>query len=399
MRPTERRLLFFLGLGACRGEAPDALGGQQIDQLVDSLRPSVEKAVGLPFKTPPRSAMVTKDQVREYLMAKVEKEFPPERLEGVQAAYRLLGLIPDTLDLKRLLLDLYSEQVAGYYDPETGVLYAVQGGDQTQLRLVMAHEMVHALQHQYLPLDSLMLQQGDGDRLAASQAVLEGHATIASIRILAPLADVVDSPEFWDTYREQVRNQQRTMPVFAKAPLVLREGLIFPYLGGAEFMQWWSRNEGTALPLGSQLPLSTEQVLHPERYLRKDLPIPIRFADSTAEVLYEDTLGELEIDILLAVLRGSEEAALAVPLGWGGDRYRVYRTPDGPALVWYLVWDGQPMADRFRQQMTSGFIRRARSGYRVTVEAMTIGGKPGLRIVHAPLAWPGRIPLPAVRLP
>jgi hypothetical protein len=397
MRPIGRRLLFLLALAACRGEAPGPLGGQQIDQLVDSLRPSVEQAVGLPFKTPPRSAMVTRDQVREYLMAKVAKEFPPERLDGVQTAYRLLGLIPDTLDLRRLLLDLYSEQVAGYYDPETGMLYAVQGGDQTQLRLVMAHEMVHALQHQYLPLDSLMLQQGDGDRLAASQAVLEGHATIASIRILAPQADVMNSPDFWDTYREQVRNQQRTMPVFAKAPLVLREGLIFPYLGGAEFMLWWSQNERTALPLGSQLPLSTEQVLHPDRYLGRDLPVPIRFADSTTDVLYEDTLGELEIDILLAVLRGSEAAALAVPLGWGGDRYRVYRTPDGPALIWYLVWDGQPMADRFRQQMAAGFIRRAHSGYRVTVEPVAIGGRPGLRIVHAPLAWPGRIPLPAVR--
>ena len=397
MRSTGRRLLLLLGLGACRGEAPATLGGQQIDRLVDSLRPSVEKAVGLPFKTPPRSAMVTKDEVRAYLMSKVQKEFPPERLEGVQAAYRLLGLIPDTLDLKRLLLDLYSEQVAGYYDPETGVLYAVQGGEQTQLRLVMAHEMVHALQHQYLPLDSLMLQHGDGDRLAASQAVLEGHATIASIRILAPQADVVNSPDFWDTYREQVRNQQRTMPVFAKAPLILREGLIFPYLGGAEFMRWWSQNGHAALPLGSQLPLSTEQVLHPERYVGKDNPVVVRFADSTADVLYEDTLGELEIDILLAVLRGSEEAALAVPLGWGGDRYRVYRTPDGPALVWYLAWDGQPMADRFRQQMTSGFIPRARPGYRASVEALTIGGKPGLRIVHAPLAWPGRMALPAVR--
>jgi hypothetical protein len=208
---------------------------------------------------------------------------------------------------------------------------------------------------------------------------------------------VVNSPDFWDTYREQVRNQQRTMPVFAKAPLILREGLIFPYLGGAEFMLWWSQNGHAVLPLGSQLPLSTEQVLHPERYVGKDTPVLVRFADSTADVLYEDTLGELEIDILLAVLRGSEEAALAVPLGWGGDRYRVYRTPDGPALVWYLAWDGQPMADRFRQQMTSGFIPRARPGYRASVEALTIGGKPGLRIVHAPLAWPGRMALPAVR--
>jgi hypothetical protein len=357
---------------------------------VDSLRPSVEKAVGLPFKTPPRSAMVTKEQVREYLAGKVQKEFPAERVEGVQAAYRLLGLLPDSLDLKRLLLDLYAEQVAGYYDPETGVLYGVQGGDRTQLRLVMAHEMVHALQHQYLPLDSLMLQQGDGDRLAASQAVLEGHATIASIRILAPQADILNSADFWDSYRDQVRNQQRIMPVFAKAPLILREGLIFPYLGGAEFMRWWAANRKEALPIGALIPVSTEQVLHPDRYAGQDLPVRVAFADSSTNVMYEDTLGELETQILLAVLRGAESASLDSPLGWGGDRYRVYRTPDGPALVWLTAWDGQAQADRFRERMASGFVARARPGYRVTVTPELVAGKPGVRITNAPLSFRAR---------
>lgn len=387
--------LAFLTLAACRGEAPNTLGAQQIDAMVDSLRPSVEAAVGLPFKTPPRSALVTRDQVRDYLLAKVQKEYPPERIAGVESAYRLLQLLPDTLDLKRLLLDLYSEQVAGYYDPDSSLLYAVRGGDRSQLRLVMAHEMVHALQHQYLPLDSLMLQQGNGDRLAAAQAVLEGHATIASIRILAPGNDVLDTPGFWETYREQVRNQQKTMPVFAGAPLILREGLIFPYLAGAEFMRWWAANRTEALPIGTRLPLSTEQVLHPDRYGSSDLPVAVAFADSTGTVVHEDTLGELEIQVLLAVLRDANEAVLDRPIGWGGDRYRVYQTPDGPALVWYSAWDSQPLADRFLEQLREGFVPRARPGYKASADAVLVSGKPGVRLVHAPEDWSGWSNLPA----
>ena len=376
---------FLVAVVGCRG-TPKSSGTtpEEIARLVDSLQPTVERAVGLAFKTPPQSQLVTRDQVREYLLAKVQKEYPAEKLEGVQAAYRLLHLIPDSLDLRKLILDLYAEQVAGYYDPDSSLLYAVQGADRAQLRLIMAHELVHALQHQYLPLDSVMVQRGNGDRLAAAQAVLEGHATIASVRVLAPDPAVLEAADFWETYRDQVRHQQQTMPVFSQAPLVLKESLIFPYLGGAEFMRWWDANRPEALPIGAQLPLSTEQVLHPERYAAADIPVEVAFADSSAEVMYEDTLGELEIQILLAVLRGGDVATVDRPIGWGGDRYRVYRTPGGPALVWLTAWDSQPQADRFREAMAGAFAARRKPGYDVAVTAEVIAGRPGVRVDHRP---------------
>jgi hypothetical protein len=301
----------------------------------------------------------------------------------MQAAYRLFGLLPDTLDLERLLLDLYGEQVAGYYDPETSTLYGVEGGDRTQLRLILAHELVHALQHQYLPLDTLMSAKGNGDRTAATQAVLEGHATLASIALLAPGVDVVHTQEFWDTYKEQVRSQQSTMPIFAKAPLVLRESLIFPYVSGAEFMRWWAQTDHPPLPSRSELPVSTEQVLHPDRY-PADQPVPVGFPDSTATVLFEDTFGELETQILLASFRGGSQATTDLPIGWGGDRYRVYETAAGPALVWLTVWDGEPQRDRFKAAAQEGFGKLGRPGYRVSVEAVSLAGRPGVRVEHRP---------------
>ncbi len=77
-------------------------------------------------------------------------------MRGLETTYRLFGLLPDTLQLRALLLDLYTEQVAGYYDPDSATLFAVADADPAQLRLVLAHEMIHALQGQYLPLDSIL---------------------------------------------------------------------------------------------------------------------------------------------------------------------------------------------------------------------------------------------------
>ena len=77
-------------------------------------------------------------------------------MRGLETAYRLFGLLPDTLQLRALLLDLYAEQVAGYYDPDSATLFGVGRRRREQLRLVLAHEMVHALQGQYIPLDSIL---------------------------------------------------------------------------------------------------------------------------------------------------------------------------------------------------------------------------------------------------
>lgn len=390
--------VFLLGatLLGCRG-APRSDGTADIGRLVDSLMPPVEQAVGLEFTSTPRSAMVSREDVRRYILQRLDTEFPPSRREGVQAAYRLFGLLPDTLDLEALLLDLYTEQVAGYYDPRTSTLYGVIGGDGAQLRLVLAHELVHALQHQYLPLDTLMQSGDDGDRTAATQAVLEGHATLASIALMAGGTGLTEAPEFWENYREQVRASQRQMPVFARSPLVLREALIFPYVGGAEFMRWWRMTKGTPLPGRTELPRSTEQVLHPARY-PADAPVPIRFTDSATAVQFEDTLGELEAAVMLAAFRGASQASYDLPLGWGGDRYRLYRTPGGPALVWYSVWDSPAQRDRFQGTIEPGFGAIHRTGYRAQVASVDQEGRPGLRVVHAPTGWDGWNDLPGVRI-
>ncbi len=382
---------------ACRGKPVRAQRDAGLAHLVDSLKPAVERAAGLRFKRTPNSALRSREQVRNYLIAKLRQELPPERVRGVEAAYRLLGMLPDTLDLERLLVDLYSEQVAGFYDPDSTMFFGVAGADPLQLKLVLAHEMVHALQGQYLPLDSILHDIHSNDRLTAAQAVLEGQATLVSIRVLSPGQDVTAEPEFWEAYRQQVTAQQGSMPVFARAPLLVRETLLFPYLDGAEFMRWWATSPfADSLPSGPRMPASTEQILHPDRYLKHDQPVPLRFTGGPAR-LYQDGLGEMEILVLEAQLQGQGEMPRpVVPLGWGGDLYGVYDTPAGPALVWYAVWDDARSADRFATG-TGGRLRaRSRPGYRARFDRLLLEGRPATRFVLAPLAWSGWKALPEV---
>jgi hypothetical protein len=378
----------LLGVAAaCRGQSRGRPEETVLQQLVDSLRVPVERAAKLRFRTPPRSALRSREQVRSYLLAKLDQELPPARMRGLETAYRLFGLLPDTLQLRGLLLDLYAEQVAGYYDPDSSMLFGVAGAEREQLRLVLAHEMVHALQGQYLPLDSILDATANNDRLTAAQSILEGQATLASIEVLAPGQHVTELPQFWEMYRDQVREKQSLMPVFARAPLIVREALIFPYLDGAEFMHWWNTaGPRDTLPYGPRMPVSTEQVLHPERYARGDRPAVLAFGADSG-VVYDDVLGEAEIRVLLASLAGSDEVQTVVPIGWGGDRFRVYDAAGGPALVWYAAWDDQRSADRFVRTAGPALRRTARAGYRASFEPVTLDARPAVRYVLAPEGW------------
>lgn len=387
-----RRSLFALVmLGACRGPAPARPTGREpsASALVDELRAGVEKSTGLTFKNPIKSVMRSREEVRQYLLDKLQQEFPPSRQAGLEAEYKLLGMIPDSTNLRQLLLDVLTEQVAGYYDPETSTLVGVSGASADSLRLVFSHELVHALQHQYLPLDSLMHIRTNADQQAAAQAILEGHATYGSLIYLAPDKSIIRQPGFWEMAREQVRSATASMPEFAKAPMVIREGLVFPYLNGAEFMRWWdSAHADRPLPTLAEMPQSTEQILHPDRYARHDNPVPVRFAAADDSVLYEDTMGEFELQLLDVVTRGGrEDAQDAAPIGWGGDRFRVYQTPDGPALVWYIVWDDSQSAQRFLRGTGGLLERKEKAGYRTMVEAIERAGPATTRVMIAPLNW------------
>ncbi len=386
-------LAALLASGCTREQTQDK---NQIHVMAEQVIPRVERAVGLPFKEPPGIAVRSRSEVHGYLTRKLDSDFPPDELERVSIAYRLFGFIPDTLDLRSLLLALYTEQVVGYFDPDSSMLYVVEGTDPFQLRVVLAHELVHALQGQYVALDSILSIRHENDRKAAAQAVMEGQATLASLIALMPDQDLSAMGDFWQEYRTTVRAQQLQMPVLASAPLVIREGLIFPYLAGADFARWFASNYRDTVPFGPRLPTSTEQILHPEHYFKGDRPVDLHVIGD--DPIYRDNLGEFETRILLTGLSGSESVGATGALGWGGDRYAVFEAKAGFALVWWTVWDTEPIAARFANLIGREWGKLSKTGRRHVVEQMAIDGHAGVRLVDAPLDWAGWKKLPRVQV-
>ncbi|HEY4953655.1 MAG TPA: hypothetical protein VII02_02100, partial [Gemmatimonadaceae bacterium] len=245
-------------VGACREKPPEYAGpyGKQVAEAV----PRIETAVGLKFKTPPRVEARSKEQVRDFVTRQFRDPQSLREFNGIEAAYKRLGMVPDTLDLKKFLVDLLTEQIVGYYDPKTKVLYVVNGSPPEAASITITHELVHALQDQYISLDSTQKVEGQNDRQSAAQAVFEGQAVYEQIAAMLGGNNVaVNLPGGWDRVREMIRDNQSSMPVFASAPVVIQETLIFPYLSGAEFVRnFKERNPGKSIY--KDMPQSTEQI-------------------------------------------------------------------------------------------------------------------------------------------
>ena len=395
-------LLGWVGAGStgCEKRAQEVRGEAELRQSVQQMMPAVERATRLRFKQRPVVLRRTRAQVRDYVIHKFDDDLPPAELAGAQAAYRLFGLIPDSLDLRRSMVDLLTEQVAGYFDPDSNALYIPTDIDPSQARLVISHELVHALQHQYLNLDSLVELKRQNDRRTAAQSILEGQATLAQILVLMPEQRIESLPNFWDL-RTALGAQQEGMKVFGSAPLWLRESIIFPYLGGAEFVRWFDREYPGKQPYGALMPISTEQILHPARYAAGDRPDRLAFESPSPDtVRYEDGLGEFEIRLLLEQYLGDDSTAALVATGWNGDRYRVLgRGAD--VLVWYTLWDDAASGARFFRGLERAWAKRRTGGpavRRSEIKQLALSGVPVVRLVDAPARWSGWRHVPAIRV-
>ncbi len=400
-RLTSLALLVSAALPAPRlpGQHLAAQAPPPLDALVDSLQPYVEGAARLRFKERPRYGWRTEAEIRRYIERSSERMGGPERLGQVALAYHLLGLLPDTASFRRGVSNLYVAQLRGLYDPETDTLYCRTGLNAAQLREVLTHELVHALQDQHTDLSALLQPGMENDARFAARAAVEGQAMFATLRLLAGGRNLVGYSGLWNWITASLRLGQGQSAEFQRAPRLLREGLVAPYLYGAQFMSYWQGTElADSTPFGERLPRSSEQILHPERYVRGDGPVALAFADGTERVITEDVVGEFEIHLLGAQLGGDLAGGAPPAIGWGGDRYRVYRSDAGPALVWYLVWDDAESALRFRAGTGARLAMRRKPGWRATLDTLELDGRPATRYVWAPAAWEGWAELPPVKL-
>lgn len=356
---------------ATNGDTEPLLADSTLARMLEEIQPTVERTSGITASAPLNVAVTNEARLRAYLEAQLGTQLSDEKASALTSVYSRLGLVPEDLDLRELLTKLLQEQVIGYYDPISDTLFVHDRVPPADLEPVLAHELVHALQDQYVPLDSLAESfEGRSDPVGAYQAAVEGHATFSMMewqfgQMTGSEVDLTSMPDLGPTLAAidlTALGDFGSADVLAAAPAVIREGLIFPYISGLLFFQrGWSAQPDRPLPFGDRLPESTEQILHVERWTEGDSPTFLAFeADTPAgwDEVYGSDLGEFETRVFLREFLEDEEMADGAAAGWDGDAYRLLRRGGDEVLIWVSVWDSAADAAEFETAVRQAYAAR-----------------------------------------
>jgi len=378
--------ILLVSLG-CRGSVDDALvtsSDPRLERIAVRILPELASRSGMELRAPVRVERRSRVDLERYLEFKIDDEFPEDRAALLSEAYWLLGLVPHDMDLRATLKGVYLEQIAGFYDPDSTTLFVLDDQPDEAIESLLVHELVHAIQDQSTDLDAITAPGLSSDRRAAAQAAIEGHATLVMFDFLmqdrgSRASDLMDVPDFSERLGPALEAVRSQSPALTEAPLVLQEAVLFPYRGGVGFVEaLWKDRGGRPPPFGPDLPNSTEQILHPENFaggqrdVARDIEVSVEAGWSR---LYEDTLGELELGILLETVGASR----AMALGWGGDRYVLIDDGDGHrSLAWFGVWDTPQQRDRFVRELEPRLFALPTPA---SLTALEIGGLPATSLL------------------
>ena len=371
-----------LALACCGGrEATDTTmvisSDPELRALVASLLPDLAARSGLQLREPIRVERRSRGELEGYLRGKLDEELSEEEEGYLTRAYALLGLVPEDLDLRGLLLSVYTEQIAGFYDPDSTALFVLDDQPTETLTTLLVHELVHAVQDQAADLNAITDKDRGNDHQTAAQAAIEGHATVVMLEYMmeqlqdSPV-DLSEIPDFAAQLRPELDAVRGQYPALASAPRVIQEAMLFPYLEGAAFVQaLWQAEDGRPAPFGPYLPKSTEQIIDPSKlgFAGRDDPTPVGLRVPGRSIVLEDELGQLETGIFLEELAGTEAGDAAV--GWDGDRFALL--DGGGGLVWVTVWDDFVARDRFVTRV-GGRIQDLPA--EAVVEGVEVSGRP-----------------------
>lgn len=321
--------------------------------LMDTIQRQVSALRGLKPKRPVERTVLTQAELRDFILTKLAEDYPQEEARNDAVTLSAFGLIDPQMDLYDFYVDLYSEQIAGFYDSEEEKLYVIS--DLARFgpieKTTFAHEYEHALQDQYYDLDNLGLDdQADSQRSEAIRALAEGDAVLLMQQYVQAHFGPQDLAELLRQLGQADQSQ------FANAPPVFQQELQFPYTYGLQFVQdFYDQGGWTAVDeVWADPPVSTEQILHPDRYRAGDAPRPVTLSPLTDtlgsgwRLIEEDTLGEFLLRVVLEAEIAAPDAADAAE-GWGGDRYAVYHNArqSQTLLALHLVWDTNADATEF----------------------------------------------------
>lgn len=351
---------------AASGAQDNAHGSAEFARTADEILQQMSDLLQLPIKHPLKKSLRSKDEIGAYLIREENEDKNDAQRYADRKSLEAFGLIPKDFPLDSFMLDVLTDQIAGLYDPKAGEFYIADWIPADEQKTVMAHELTHALVDQSFRLDDwIKAARPNDDAELARDSVSEGSAIAAMIdySLLDQKITVRELPDVTGIIRSGAVAEMEKDPLLSKAPLVIRDELLFPYLAGTTFTQQFLKaNTGWQdfHKIFENPPVSSAQIIHPELYLHGVKPVAVTLpkwtglAPSDWKLLEENVLGEFGLHEVLKQFVDEAEADRVAPY-WDGDRYAVFedaktkRTP----LVLRIHLDSTDDAARFFGQYST----------------------------------------------
>ena len=306
----------------------------------------------LPILKTVKSGAQSRAEIERMIIRNLESDTTPAEMHASEALLKVFGLVPKGFEYRPFLIRLLTEQVAGYYDPKAQQFYLADWIELDGQKPVMAHELTHALQDQHFNLKRFeKWPKGDSDAELAAHALIEGDATLAMTLYMAR------NPLIALAFIRSIGAQEAASEQIRQAPRALRESLLFPYEQGSIWATQLYKRGGWELisEAYKKLPLSTEQILHAEKYYVYEAPQKLALPEFRSVLgpawkrIDQDVNGEWGCYLILdEFLKNSSESKQA-SAGWGGDRFAMYETgkPDEVFVAQMTAWDTELDAKEF----------------------------------------------------
>jgi hypothetical protein len=368
-------LAFFLGAtlraqqSAVAPPLADSKAATHADFIAaaDEVLGQMSQITGLKLMTPLKKSLRSREEIRAYVIKQMNEDKNPAERYADQRSAEAFGLLPKGFDLDSFMVNVLTEQVEGLYDPKTQEFYIADWSPLADQRVVMAHELTHALEDQHFQIEAwLKAARPNEDAELARDAVLEGSAMAAMVDylMLGTGRSLKDLPDFDPG---MLIGDLGSTPALQNAPPFLKDTLIFPYFAGLSFSAAILKNTGwAALPgVFERPPVSTQQIMHPALYKSGKIPKTValprleKLLGSSWAKLDENIMGEYGWKEVLKQFLDNDRAKL-LAAAWDGDRYAVFEQKQTKKLVLVtrLPLDSEEHAARFFGQYSEALEKK-----------------------------------------
>lgn len=335
----------------------------------DEVLQQMSEITGLKLLTPLKKSLRSREEIRAYVIKQMNEEKNPTERYGDARTAEAFGLIPKGFDLDTFMVNVLTEQIEGLYDPKSQEFYIADWSAPDEQRMVMAHELTHALEDQHFHIEAWSrAARPNEDAELARDAVLEGSAMAAMVDYLMQGTgrSLKDLPEFDPSMLFDQLDMQNT-PALKSAPPFLKDALIFPYISGLNFSAAVLKNSGWPALAGvfEKPPVSTQQILHPAAYKSGKTPATVslpsfdKILGKDWAKLDENILGEFGWkEVLKQFLDDGRAKSLAA--AWDGDRYATFEQKETKRLILLtrLHFDSEEHAARFFGQYSEALEKK-----------------------------------------